>query len=149
MDLLSTNGNPISQWSQQISINSDTQASPTGISMELLARMVNVSGLNAWINIPHLASNDYITKFATYLYANISANSLIYVEYSNEVWNTMFAQGVYAQTQATVLGLNNSYQFYANRSLNVFNIFQSVFGNRTSSQLRFVVSSQSVSTYVT
>jgi hypothetical protein len=64
-----------------------------------------------------LASDDYVTKLAQYLKANISSNRLIYIEYSNEVWNGFFDQGKYAAAQATSLGLANSHKFYARRSL--------------------------------
>jgi hypothetical protein len=51
--------------------------------MGLLAKIVKRSGRNAWINIPHLASDDYVTKLASFLKSNIPLNRIIYVEYSN------------------------------------------------------------------
>lgn len=115
--------------------------------MSLLAKIIQRSGRNAWINIPHLASDDYINKFATFLKANIPLNRIIYVEYSNEVWNTFFEQGKYATVQATNLGLANYHKFYAKRSADVFNIFSTVFGYG-SPRLKFVVSYQAVSKWV-
>lgn len=93
-----------------------------------------------------MASDDYVTKLATYLKTNLPQGRTIYVEYSNEVWNTFFAQGQYATAQATALGLANYHKFYAMRSLQIFNIFTSVFGGN--SRLRFVISYQSVSKWV-
>ena len=83
MDLLGTNGSPVQEWNQTTRADQDTQAMPSGISIELLAKIIRRTGRNAWINIPHLASNDYVTKLAQYLKANISSNRLIYIEYSN------------------------------------------------------------------
>lgn len=83
MDLQQINGSPLSEWSQTIPENFHTQATQKGISMSLLTKMIKRSGRNAWINIPHLASNDFVSQFATYLKANVPSNRLIYVEYSN------------------------------------------------------------------
>jgi hypothetical protein len=83
MDLLGTNGSPVQEWNQTTRADQDTQAMPSGISIELLAKIIRRTGRNAWVNIPHLASNDYVTKLAQYLKANISSNRLIYIEYSN------------------------------------------------------------------
>lgn len=115
---------------------------PSGISIELLARIITRTGRNPWINIPHLASDDYVTKLANYLKTNLPQGRTIYIEYSNEVWNTFFAQGQYATAQATALGLANYHKFYAMRSLQIFNIFKTAFGGN--SRLRFVISYQSV-----
>lgn len=83
MDLLHTNGNPVKEWNQTTRPDQDTQAKPSGISIELLTKIVQRTGRNAWINVPHQASNSYVQTLAQYLKANISSNKIIYVEYSN------------------------------------------------------------------
>ena len=40
-----------------------------------------------WINIPHLASDDYILQLAKLFKNNLHPDLKIYVEYSNEIWN--------------------------------------------------------------
>ena len=95
----------------------DTQAKSDGISMQLLTELVRRTGRNPWVNVPHKASDDFVTTFANYLYSNVSPKKTIYIEYSNEVWNTFFDQGKYAVAQATALGLSNYHKFYAKRSL--------------------------------
>jgi hypothetical protein len=147
MDLLGTNGSPVSQWSQVTLPNQDTQAQPNGISMDLLSKIIKRTGRNAWVNVPHLATDDYVTQLANYLNTNIPQGRTIYVEYSNEVWNTAFAQGQYATAQATLLNLPNYHKFYASRSMQIFTIFSSVFGNN-SPRLKFVISYQAVSQWV-
>jgi len=83
MDLLGTNGSPVTEWNQTTQPNQDTQALASGISIELIAKITKRTGRNIWFNIPHLASNDYVTKLANYFYANVSSNRKIYIEYSN------------------------------------------------------------------
>jgi hypothetical protein len=79
MDLLGTNGSPIKDWNQTTRADQDTQALPTGISIDLLTRIIKRTGRNAWINIPHQATDDYVTKLAQYLKANIPLSRKIYV----------------------------------------------------------------------
>lgn len=147
MDLLHTNGNPVSEWNETTPSDFHTQATEKGISYDLVSKLIRRTGRNAWINVPHKASDDFVTKLANYLKDNIPTKRIIYVEYSNEVWNTFFEQGKYATAQATALGLPNYHKFYAQRSLQIFNIFSSVFGNN-SPRLKFVISYQSVSKWV-
>lgn len=83
MDLMHTNGNPVQEWNQTTRYDMDTQSQPNGISIQLLAEIVRRTGRNAWVNVPHQASDDYVQKFAAYLKDNIPSNRTIYVEYSN------------------------------------------------------------------
>jgi hypothetical protein len=146
MELLGANGSPVSAWSQATNPNMDTQAKPSGISFDLLAKIVRRTGTNAWVNVPHLATDDYVTQMASFLRDNTPLKRTIYVEYSNEVWNTAFEQGKYASVQATLLNLGSHHRFYARRSLQVFNIFTSVFGGN--SRLKFVIAYQAVNRWV-
>lgn len=53
-----------------------------------------------WINIPHLADDALIARFA--------AAPGAMIEYSNEVWNTQFAQGRWAQDKAAAAGITKA-----------------------------------------
>jgi hypothetical protein len=68
----------------------------------MLSKIVRRTGTNAWVNVPHLATDDYVKQMATYLRDNIPLRRTIYVEYSNDAWNLGLAQGqyVFAQSQA-------------------------------------------------
>jgi hypothetical protein len=50
----------------------------------------NYLSANSWFCIPIEASDDYVRKFAGYLKNNLRADLKIYVELSNEVWNSLF-----------------------------------------------------------
>ena len=57
----------------------------------------------------------------------------IYVEYSNEVWNSQFTQNAYAAEQGVALGLADpaepwvaAWRFTAHRSMQIFDIFRQV-----------------------
>ena len=66
---------------------------------------------------------------------NFAHNLSVYVEYSNEVWNSQFAQTRYSWDRAKVLGLGDPERpwegggmFYAQRSVEIFKIWEAVFG---------------------
>mmetsp|Transcript_31226 Transcript_31226/g.47238 ORF Transcript_31226/g.47238 Transcript_31226/m.47238 type:complete len:94 (-) Transcript_31226:20-301(-) len=75
---------------------------------------------------------------------------MVYVEYSNEVWNSIFTQEQYAQGMHRLLGLPSASQFFGQRSKQIYDIFSSVFASVGSSSpiLHKVLASQSVNTWI-
>uniref|UniRef100_UPI004056127F fibronectin type III domain-containing protein n=1 Tax=Candidatus Electronema sp. TaxID=2698783 RepID=UPI004056127F len=107
----------------------------SGIPLELIIDLCNRLHADAWINVPHMASNDYITNMATLLRDNLNPDLKIYVEYSNECWNGMFDQARYCldNGRQTYQGQGFSdfemqLKWYSRRSVEIFNLFESVFG---------------------
>ena len=127
----------------------------TGAAYEHMVALANVTGRNMWINIPHLATDDYITKVAQLIrfgsdgvnpytnivpnpvYAPLNTNLEVFVEYSNEIWSSgnSFAQGNWAMDQASALGITPG-QFNARRFVQAWSLFQNVFTNQTSRVVR-------------
>src|SRR5262249_9564607 len=116
-----------------------------------------------WINVPAMASDDYVTQLATLLKDTLNPGLHIYLEYSNELWNGIFQQTSWNYNMAqseeaanpAVLNYdncNNSYQWSWRRVVEQLehdeSIFAGVFGktniNRT---VRPVLASQIASPY--
>lgn len=57
--------------------------------------------MGAWINIPHLASDDYHRQMARLFRDNLNSNLKIYLEYSNEIWNWQFSQASWIVNNAS------------------------------------------------
>ncbi len=153
MDLMRTNGSPISTWSQRTSTAFYSQAQATGVAYEYLIQLNNRVQKDAWVNIPHAADNNFIAQFATLLRDQLNPSLKIYVEYSNEVWNGIFPQHEYARAQGALLGYpgtptDQTQRFYAKRSADVFAIFDSVFA-RNRNRLVKVLASHAVNIYGT
>jgi hypothetical protein len=160
MDLMSTNGNPSVTWDKRTTPQSFTQArtgifteggtsydKPYGVSVEYLTALANRAGRDLWVTLPHMADDNYVEQFAAYIRDHLNPGLKVYVEYSNEVWNGSFIQNAYAKR----LGLAEGYPaaesghfFYANRSVEIFQIFQSVFGEQAGRLVR-VLATQSAS----
>jgi hypothetical protein len=114
MDYSATNSNGQVSWSDRVlpgyaSMNRGAAGygwQGKGGAWELAIRLANETGKDAWICVPAKANNDYITKLAQLfrygsdgvnpytsaqgspVYPPLNSNLKLYVEYSNELWNT-------------------------------------------------------------
>lgn len=184
MDYLSTNANIQTNWSDRplptwasFSRNPGNQYGWQGIGgpWEHIARLSNEVGTDAWINIPVRATDSYVRNVAlTFAYGSDGVNPYtspqanpvyppldparnLYVEYSNELWNsasafTQFKDNCKAASDELVATSGNSPLNYdkrwngatwgasnwdwvmcsrrtAKRSAEISNIFRSVFGD--------------------
>lgn len=137
------------QWSQR---KLPTDASQTGISpiskwdggcWEYVIDLANRTGISPWINVPVSADTDYVTQLATMLRDNLDPNLAIYVESSNEVWNSSFPQRAWSVAQATALGIDEQ-QNHARRTVELAQIFESVFGaGSLNNRVKIMLSSHS------
>ncbi len=118
----------------------------TGMAWEYMILLANELQRDLWICVPHLATDDYVTRLARLVrygsdgvepYSSPTANPVyppldpslrLYVEYSNEIWSNgnSFPQGNWAQDQANALQLTKP-QFNARRFCQIWSIFQNVF----------------------
>lgn len=79
-------------WSERPKVEDYTYTSAMGIPYELIAQLINELDVDAWICVPHRASDDYITEMSNFFRDEVEEDSHLYVEYSNEVWNWIFGQ---------------------------------------------------------
>jgi hypothetical protein len=78
-----------------------TQSRPeVGACYEHSIELAEITGKDLWINVPHMASDDYITEMATLFRDTLDPSIKIYLEYSNELWNWQFDQAIYVLENA-------------------------------------------------
>ncbi|MBN2137616.1 MAG: hypothetical protein JW720_07410 [Sedimentisphaerales bacterium] len=150
MDFMQTNGSKIESWSQRPRPE-DATFTTKGIALELLIDLANRLGADPWFCIPHLADDDYVRNFAQTVKKGLDPELKIYVEYSNEVWNGIFAQNKYAGDEGLKLGFAEkhweaAWRYTAYRSVRIFKIFEEVFGDAR--RLVRVLPSQAANPYV-
>jgi hypothetical protein len=98
MDPLETNGNPVTSWAQRTLPATPQQSAPSGLAWEYVIQLANTSGKDIWVNIPEgvdltdPTANNYAVQLARLLKATLNPGIHVYLEYSNEVWNSVFAQ---------------------------------------------------------
>jgi len=123
MDFTQANGNPQVEWADRSLPGYASQAKrPDGVGVgaawEYVVLLANQAGKDVWINVPHRASDAYVTKLARLLrYGSDGVNPYgspqpspawpalapglkVYVEWSNELWNGGFSQSAWLGQQA-------------------------------------------------
>jgi hypothetical protein len=153
MDWMSTNNSPVRRWTERTRPNSQTQAMASGVAPEHMIDYCNKTLTCPWFCIPHLADDDYVTKFAQLVRDSLDPQLKVYVEYSNECWNSIFTQTHYCDSMGVLQGLGTNQQpweagwkYYGRRSKQIFAIWEQVFGG--TDRLVRVIASQT-NTYVT
>lgn len=92
----------ITDWAQRNTLASARWNGQAGVPAEVVFALSNQLQTDAWVNMPHRASDDYIRQFARQARAQLAAGRKVYVEYGNEIWNTGFSAGTWVQQQGEV-----------------------------------------------
>ena len=102
---------------------------PDGGAWEYVINLANTVNKDAWVNVPISADAGYVRHLAQLLKDSLKSNLNIYVESSNEVWNTApgYEQSAYNQAWAQALGITE-HQNHARRAVSLAMSFDSVFG---------------------
>ncbi len=141
MDWQSTNDSPLKDWSERTTPSHARQTGPKGVAVEIMLQLANNTLCDPWFCMPHQATNEFVTQFATLVRDQLDPSLKVFVEYSNEVWNSQFQQHQYAQQQGLAAGLSsNPYEaglrFYSQRSVEMFDIWHAVFGAQSDRVVR-------------
>ena len=149
MDWLDVNGSTQKEWNaaEQSMQQASWSAKQGAVPYEAIITLANQAKADLWINIPHQANDDYVRQAAQYIKNNLDPSLRVYVEYSNEYWNTFFdefTQNEYMINQGKTLfgsdASNPADQYYGMRTAEISWMFSDVFGE-DSSQLFPVLSS--------
>jgi RTX calcium-binding nonapeptide repeat (4 copies) len=103
-----------------------------GMPFELLVEAANQSRSDLWINIPHMATDEYMRKAAQYVKDHLDKDLKVYVEYTNEYWTTGFDQHNYLIDKGAALFGNAAFanaQAYGARASEMTQIFKAIFGS--------------------
>ena len=137
-----------------------TGGTKVGGCWEYLAELAKLTGKDVWINIPTVATDDYVKNLAKILKDKLPAKCNIYIEHSNEVWNFSFPQYVYNKLAAIDevkqgnSNLNNdgekkeevwAHRRHAKRLVEIGNIFRETFGKAAATRIRPVYASWQIS----
>jgi hypothetical protein len=95
MDLLATNGSTLVNWADRPTVGKRSFNDGRGIPYEHAFQLSAAAGnKDLWINVPVGATDDFINQFASLVCAQapIGSTFRVYVEWSNEVWNSAMPQ---------------------------------------------------------
>ncbi len=130
--------NPERYWHQRPNLQEATWGGgygERGAPLEIQVELANRMQADAWFNLPHAADDDYVERFASYVQTHLDPGLTVYVEYTNEVWNTSFPHSEYTQKQGIAAGysvnaVEAGFQYYIQRAAEIFDIWETVFGGR-------------------
>ena len=150
MDWGVTNNSTVQGWDQRSKVT-DAIWAKRGVPFEVMIELANTLHIHPWINIPHLADDNFVVSLAALVKSTLDPRLLAHIEYSNEVWNNGFTQYRYAADRGRALGLATveweaAWRFYAIRSKEVFQYFENVFGGPA--RVKRILASQAASSYV-
>lgn len=94
MDPMKTNWSTQEEWADRPT-PADYTYSWRGMPVDVMVALANKTGTDPYFTLPHLATDEYIREFATYIRDNLNPGLVAYVAYSNELWNFQFGQTVW------------------------------------------------------
>jgi hypothetical protein len=130
MDWGRTNGSSQVNWSDRSTLQQAQWTNANGVPVEVMVALANQGRFNPWFTMPHMATDDYVRNYAQYVKNNLSRNQKIYIEYTNEAWNTIFPQTAWANAQGSQASMPGNHWF-AQRTVEIIDIWKSVFGSES------------------
>jgi hypothetical protein len=118
-----------------------------GAAVETMVALANAVKADPWFTLPHNASDEYITTFATYVRDHLDPDLAARFELSNEVWNFIFPQAQFALEQGAMRFGEDAearhMQWYGMRAAEMAEIVAAVFGAATGRRALNVFATQS------
>ena len=155
-----TRSNDATEWHQRSTPTSSHYSGNKGVPAERMIDLANAINATPWLSVPYKASDDYMRQYARMVKNRLHPKQKIYLEYSNEMWNTIFPATTYAARKADKLWKfpyteKPPYQrrvamasnWYAKRTVEMCNIWKQEFGNQKH-RVKCVLSAQSAVTWV-
>ena len=125
MNMSGITRNPISSWDKRPKVNNATWGGKQGVRgapLEIMVALANKLNADPWFNLPHRADNNYMRRYAQYVKENLKPGLKVYIEYTNEAWNTIFSQAHYVKDMGERMNLDEDrdkggYKYFSLRSV--------------------------------
>lgn len=103
--------------------------------LEVMIDLSNRVHAEPWITLPSRGDDEYARRAGALFAERLDPSLRVWVEYSNEVWNSMFPQQHYAEQSGLAMGLDDdpalaTLRFYARRTGQLHRAFAEGFGDR-------------------
>lgn len=140
-----TNTSQVQHWSDLKPVDYQTQMSSAltfqnGMNPQYMIELSNELNADLWVNIPHMADDDFIRTYANLVRDSLKPGLKAYVEWSNEVWNGApgFMGNQWVRQQLTLpqnAGVSPT-QFIARQFGHTFDIWTQAFAGQTDRLVR-------------
>jgi len=130
--------NPDEHWEQRPHMQEATWGGiygSRGAPLEIQIELANRLKADPWLNVPHIADDNYMRRFAQYVKDNLAPELTPHIEYTNEAWNANFVHNEHMQKMGIAQQLDQDallagYKYYAKRSVEFFDIWDDVYGGQ-------------------
>ena len=114
-----------------------TQGTDEGVALKYMIELCNELGADPWFCMPHKADDGYVFSFATQVKEQLRPDLNVYIEWSNEVWNSQFPQHNWVKAKADGVSLSEGFRrVWAQESIRDFEIWRDVFGSQSDRVIR-------------
>jgi hypothetical protein len=144
MDWMRTNNSRVATWAQRTPFSYSTWTTESGAPVEAMIALANLVRAHPWFNMPHLSDEDYARHFALMVKEKLDPALAVYIEHSNEVWNSAFTQHAELSLQADAQGLMLT-EYHALRTRTLAGVFKSELG---ADRVVAVFGAQAVNTWI-
>lgn len=132
MDWQNTNGTWAHDWSMRPKPTDAGFSLGLGVPIEVMVDLCNELDADPWFCMSHLFDDTYVANFAALVSSRLEPERTVYVEHSNEVWNSIFEQFDYANLRATQLGIPGdpfqaAMRYHSQRSVEIFDLWDDHF----------------------
>lgn len=151
MDWMQTNNSAQQDFVDRPMLD-DVRWTEHGVPLEMMVELANRTDAQPWFNMPHRATDDYITQFALRVKALLRRDLRVYVEYSNEVWNGQFGQGAYVEAMGTAeygnvgSGFDRRLNWHGERTAQMCDLWKAAWGGEAS-RVTCVLGAQAANAY--
>ena len=142
MNWIQTNKSRDERWEDITSPDYYTWSDPAGqeVPLEVQVRLANEVGADPWFNIPHLANDDYVRQFATFVRDHLDPRLRAHVELTNEAWNWQFPQThELVEAGQALWGNGQVGVYYVKRATEVMQVWDTVFADEAGNTQVWVV----------
>ncbi len=140
MDWARINGSNIQSWSDRPRPDYYTQGSDRGVALKYMIELCNELGADPWFCMPHQADDAYVFSFAKQVKEQLRPDLNVYVEWSNEVWNSQFPQHDWVKDRSGSDSLTEGFRrVWAQESNRDFELWRDAFGQESDRVIRVAV----------
>ncbi len=137
MDWQRTNGSNAVTWASRPKPGFYTQGTNDGAALEYMIDLCNELGADPWFCMPHKANDRYVENFAALVKKRLRKDLNVYIEWSNEVWNSQFPQHDWVKARSDGRSLSGAFNAsWAEEADRDFEIWMDVFGSQRGRVIR-------------
>ncbi len=133
MDWQNTNGSWTHDWTMRPAPGDAGYSLGLGVPIEVMVELCNELDADPWFCMSHRYDDTYVQSFAALVSSMLESERTVYVEHSNEVWNSIFPQYHDSVQKAAVLGVpgdddfQRAMRYHSQRSVEIFDIWDDHF----------------------